>query len=65
MEQIGSLLSSLSVKERLFFKFYFEDCMPPEEIAGILGVTIDTVYSKKTKIIEKLKHLLPKPIEKS
>jgi RNA polymerase sigma-70 factor (ECF subfamily) len=64
MEQIESIRSLFSVKERLFFKFYFEDCMPPEEIADVLGVTIDTVYSKKAKIVEKLKHLLPKHGEK-
>ena len=63
-ERIEALLPSLSVKERLFFKLYFEECMPPEEIAGILGVTIDTVYSKKAKIIEKIKHLYPQTIEK-
>jgi RNA polymerase sigma-70 factor, ECF subfamily len=63
-ERIESLLPSLSVKERFFFKLYFEDCMPPEEIAGVLNISIDTVYSKKAKIQEKIKHLFPQPIEK-
>ncbi len=63
-EKIQASLPLLSVKERLFFKLYFEDYMPPEEIAGILGVTIETVYSKKAKIIDKLKQLLPQSVEK-
>jgi RNA polymerase sigma-70 factor, ECF subfamily len=63
-QRIEALLPSLSVKERLFFKLYFEDCMPPEEIAGILNVSIDTVYSKKAKIQEKIRHIFPQPIEK-
>jgi RNA polymerase sigma factor (sigma-70 family) len=63
-ERIQTMLPLLSVKERLFFKLYFEDFMPPEEIAVILGVAIDTVYSKKAKIIDKLKHLFPQTFEK-
>jgi RNA polymerase sigma-70 factor, ECF subfamily len=63
-ERIEALMPSLSAKERLFFKLYFEDCMPPEEIAGVLRVSVDTVYSKKAKIQEKIKQLFPQPIEK-
>jgi RNA polymerase sigma-70 factor (ECF subfamily) len=63
-ERIEALLPSLSANERLFFKLYFEDCMPPEEIAGVLNVSTDTVYSKKAKIQEKIRNLFPHPIEK-
>jgi RNA polymerase sigma-70 factor, ECF subfamily len=63
-ERIEALLPSLSAKERFFFRLYFDDCMPPEEIAGVLHVSIDTVYSKKAKIQEKIRHLFPQTIEK-
>jgi RNA polymerase sigma-70 factor, ECF subfamily len=55
MGKIHTLLPSLSPGERLFYHFYFEEYTPPETIARILGISIDSVYSKKAKLIEKLK----------
>jgi RNA polymerase sigma-70 factor, ECF subfamily len=62
-QRIESILPSLTARERFFFKLYFEDNAPPEEIAEILGVSIDTVYSKKAKIIGKLRDCVPETIK--
>lgn len=55
MEKIRSMLAGFTAQERLFYRLYFEACMPPETIADVMGVTVDSVYSKKAKIIEKIK----------
>jgi RNA polymerase sigma-70 factor (ECF subfamily) len=58
MKQIHAVMNSASSKEQLFYSLYFEELVPPEEIAIILNISIDTVYSKKSKIIEKIKNAL-------
>jgi RNA polymerase sigma-70 factor (ECF subfamily) len=55
MGKVRSMLVDFTVQERLFFYLYFEECMPPETIANVMGVTVDSVYSKKAKIIDKIK----------
>lgn len=55
MEKIRGMLVGFTAQERLFYHLYFEECMPPETIANVMGVTIESVYSKKAKIIEKIK----------
>ncbi|HUI91210.1 MAG TPA: sigma-70 family RNA polymerase sigma factor [Chitinivibrionales bacterium] len=55
MEKIKGLLVDFSPQERLFYHLYFEECMPPETIATVMGVAVDTIYSKKAKIVQKIK----------
>jgi DNA-directed RNA polymerase specialized sigma24 family protein len=55
MEKIRSMLVEFTAQERLFFHLYFEECMPPETISNVMGVAVDSVYSKKAKIIAKIK----------
>ena len=55
MEKIRSMLVDFTGQERLFYHLYFEEFMPPETISDVMGVTVDSVYSKKAKIIEKIK----------
>jgi RNA polymerase sigma factor (sigma-70 family) len=56
-ELLKALLNDLTVKEKLFYQLYFEQALPEDDIGRILGVDTGTVYSKKAKIIEKLKKM--------
>ncbi len=53
-ELFNELVDGLNVHEMLFLKLYYGEELPPENIAEILGITVNTVYSKKTRIREKL-----------
>ena len=49
------LVKDLNANDKLFLELSYEEKLPPEEIAEILGVAVNNVYSKKNRIIEKLK----------
>jgi RNA polymerase sigma-70 factor, ECF subfamily len=61
LDKIHAVVPTLSAGERLFYYLYFKEFMPPENIAKLLGISIDSVYSKKAKLIDKLKTKM-KPI---
>lgn len=61
LDKIHDVVPTLSTGERLFYYLYFKEFMPPENIAKLLGISIDSVYSKKAKLIDKLKTKM-KPI---
>lgn len=44
----------LSDSERLFLEYYYVEELEPEEIARLMGISLNTVYSRKNKIREKL-----------
>lgn len=50
-------ISELPSSDRLFMKLYYENELPPEEIAKIMHVSVNTIYSKKNRIREKIKKL--------
>jgi|SRR5579871_3983607 len=51
-------VAQLGASDRLFVTYYFEHEMEPEEIAQLMGISINTVYSRKNKVREKLKRIL-------
>jgi len=51
-------INELPPSERLFIRLYYEKELSDEEVAGILHVSINTVYSKKNRIREKIKKIL-------
>ncbi len=51
-------LARLSVEERAFVVHVFHDERSPEELARTLGVTTNTIYSRKFKIREKLQRIV-------
>ncbi len=57
---LGELTKDLSVNDKLFLQYYYVDEMPPEEIAGIMNITVSAIYSKKSRIIEKLREIAKK-----
>jgi len=54
------LLGSCSERERQFVELYFARGCEPEEIAEVMSISVKTVYSKKTKIRDKLVALAAK-----
>ena len=59
-ERLGilqELVSGLQTNDRLFLKYYYDDELSPEEIATIMNITTSAVYSKKSRIIEKLRNI--------
>jgi len=44
--------------DQLFVTYYFEDELDPEDIARLLGISVNTVYSRKNKVREKLRRIL-------
>ncbi len=51
-------MAQLGPSDRLFVQYYFEHEMEPEDIARLMGISINTVYSRKNKVREKLKRIL-------
>jgi len=56
-ERLEQLLSTLSERDQEFMRAYL-DGLEPEEIAGQLGISVSTVYSKKHKILARLENAL-------
>ncbi len=57
---LGELMEGLKSNDRLFLKYYYEEELPPEEIAEIMNITVSAIYSKKSRIIDKLKKIAKK-----
>jgi RNA polymerase sigma-70 factor, ECF subfamily len=55
--QLEQLLATLSERDQEFMHAYLEG-LEPEEIAGELGISVSTVYSKKHKILARLENAL-------
>lgn len=52
-----SVLALLSDRDRKFVELYFAEARDPADVARVLGVSINTVYSKKAKIKTRLRTL--------
>ena len=61
MQQAGILaeaIDELEETDRQFLKYYYLEELEPEQIAEIMGASINTVYSRKHKVREKLKRIV-------
>jgi RNA polymerase sigma-70 factor, ECF subfamily len=54
VRQAQEAIGTLSTQERLFLEYYYVEELEPEEIARLMGISLNTVYSRKNKIREKL-----------
>jgi RNA polymerase sigma-70 factor (ECF subfamily) len=63
MARIRTLVAGFTANERLFYHLYFVESMPPEDVARVMAVSVESVYSKKAKLGDKLKRLMKKEIE--
>lgn len=59
-ELLRELIEGLSPNDKLFLKYCFEDELQPEEIAGIMNLSVSAIYSKKSRIIDKLQKIAKK-----
>ena len=55
---VQGAMEELPSSDRLFVELYYEKELPPEEIANIMGVSINTVYSKKSRLRERMRKIL-------
>jgi RNA polymerase sigma-70 factor (ECF subfamily) len=55
---LRSAVAQLSPSDRLFVEYYFVQELEPEIIARLMSISINTVYSRKNKIREKLRTII-------
>jgi RNA polymerase sigma factor (sigma-70 family) len=54
---LGGVLGELSDKDKLLIElFYFKE-LPPDEIACILNISVGAIYTRKNRVIEKMKQI--------
>ncbi len=51
---VRAAIDELSDVDRLFLEYYYVDELEPDQIARLMGISLNTVYSRKNKIREKL-----------
>lgn len=54
----GELLTKLQPADRLLLELFFVHNCPYDEIASILGISVESVGKQKTRALEKLKNLM-------
>ncbi|MBI3089730.1 MAG: sigma-70 family RNA polymerase sigma factor [Candidatus Tectomicrobia bacterium] len=57
-EMLRRLMGKLTVKEQLFVHYYYDQELPPEEVATAMNLLVGTVYSMKNRVREKLKRII-------
>ena len=57
-QQVAEALESLSPRDRLFVDLHFYRGLPPEDVAAILNVSVATVYTLKSRLLDKLRAVL-------
>jgi RNA polymerase sigma-70 factor (ECF subfamily) len=57
-QRLARAITQLSPSEQLFVRFYFEDELEPEQIAQLMQISVNTVYSRKNKVREKLRRII-------
>ena len=53
--EVVAALSSLSARDRLFVKLYYEMERPTDDVAKFFKVTPSTVYSMKSRVIDRMR----------
>ncbi|MDW8281994.1 MAG: sigma-70 family RNA polymerase sigma factor [Myxococcales bacterium] len=51
-------IAKLSPTEQLFVRYCFEDELEPEHIAQLMQISVNTVYSRKNRMREKLRRVI-------
>ena len=54
---LGELLGELPAKDKLLIELHYLRELPPEEVAPLLHISVGAFYTRKNRIIEKLKKL--------
>src|SRR5205807_9220148 len=58
--ELRAAIAQLSPADRLFMDYYYVQELEPEVIARLMSISINTVYSRKNKIREKLRIIVTK-----
>jgi RNA polymerase sigma factor (sigma-70 family) len=53
-------IQNLSHRDRLFLDLHYRKGLPPEEIASLLQVAVNAVYTQKSRLLAKLRESLIK-----
>jgi len=59
-EMLLQTLQSLSPRDRIFIDLCFRQGLPPDDIAAILKISVNAVYTQKSRILDKLRETLKK-----
>lgn len=65
LRELHDAIAALSPTERLFVDYYFRQELEPEVIARLMAISVNTVYSRKNKIREKLRSIVADRQEQS
>jgi RNA polymerase sigma-70 factor (ECF subfamily) len=58
--ELRAAIAQLSPADRLFMDYYYVQELEPEAIARLMQISVNTVYSRKNKIREKLRIIVSK-----
>jgi RNA polymerase sigma-70 factor (ECF subfamily) len=58
VRMLEQALAELAPSERIFVDYYYVQGISANDVAGLMGVTINTVYSRKNKVRAKLKRIV-------
>ncbi len=62
--RLEQAIAQLSSGEQLFLRYYFEDELEPEQIAQLMQISVNTVYSRKNKVREKLRRIVEEALDR-
>ena len=54
------IINELSPEDQLFLTLYYEREMEPEEIADTMNLSLNAIYSKKSRLLDKFEKILKK-----
>lgn len=54
------IINELSPEDQLFLRLYYEKEMEPEEIADTMNLSLNAIYSKKSRLLDKFEKILKK-----
>ncbi|MCK5187149.1 MAG: sigma-70 family RNA polymerase sigma factor [Deltaproteobacteria bacterium] len=57
LNQLKDLLKELQAKDKLLVELFFMRELPPEEVAQILHISVGAFYTRKNRVIERLKNI--------
>jgi len=57
-ERLQAAVAQLGDSDRLFMELYYDRQLEPEQIARMMRISINTVYSRKNKVREKLRRIV-------
>jgi RNA polymerase sigma factor (sigma-70 family) len=55
---LGQAMEALSPRDRLIIELSFHQSLSPEEIAGVLKISVGAFYTQKSRVLAKLREVL-------